>query len=67
MSAAATTTLVRFPEVRAALGVASNRPIVRACAKYGIPIVAISAKMRSIRATDLEVLISRASTLEIAS
>jgi hypothetical protein len=48
---AATTTLVRFPEVRAALGVKSNRPIVAACKRHNIPIVAISAKMRSLRAS----------------
>jgi hypothetical protein len=58
---AATTTLVRFPEVRAALGVKSNRPIVAACKRHNIPIVAISAKMRSLRASDLERLISCAS------
>jgi hypothetical protein len=61
MSTAAMPAILRLPAVRAALGCVSNRPIIRACAKYGIPIVSISSKMRGIRATDLEVLISRAS------
>ncbi len=62
------TTLIRMPAVRAALGFVSdsNRPVIAACERFNIPVVALSSRMKAIRSSDLETLISRASGTEVA-
>jgi hypothetical protein len=66
MSAAALSPLVRLPQVRDALGYTENRPTLAALERHGIPILRISPRNISIRASDFEKLISRASALEVA-
>jgi hypothetical protein len=51
MSAAA---LVRFPEVREALGVKSNATVRTWCAKWNVPIIELNARARAVRKADLE-------------
>lgn len=55
------TTLMHLPAVRAALGVTQNRTVIAACRRHKIPVVAVSCRLKAIRASDLETLISRAS------
>jgi hypothetical protein len=60
------TQLMRLPAVRAALGVTQNRTVIAACRRFNIPVVAVSCRMKAIRASDFETLISRASGKEPA-
>ena len=50
--------LVRFPEVRAALGVSSNATLRKHLARFNIEPVELSCRMLCVRQSDLERLLS---------
>jgi hypothetical protein len=61
------TALMRLPAVRAALGVTQNRTVIAACRRFDIPVVSVSCRLKAIRASDFETLISRAAGKELAN
>ena len=66
MSAAALASLVRLPKVKEALGYTENRPTLAALERHGIPILRISPRNISIRASDFERLLAKSSGMEVA-
>jgi hypothetical protein len=59
--------LIPFVEARKRLSLGvDNRKLRQACARHGIPVVKFSNKNLSLKASDFQLLLDRASTLEPA-
>ena len=59
--------ILRFPEVRKALEVKSNKTVHAWCQRWGIDVINLSARSKAIRAADLEHSLQRASGKELAN
>lgn len=55
------THLIRFPAVRAALGVSCNRTLKAACQRHNVPIVEISTRVKALTPQGYALLLERAS------
>jgi hypothetical protein len=56
--------LIHLPQIRDALGFTENASVFRACKAFSIPVVTISRQTKGIRASDLDLLLSRASAVK---
>jgi hypothetical protein len=49
-----------LPQVREALGFKSNRTLIAACVRHGVPIVTLSSKSKALRHSHYQLLLDRA-------